>query len=208
MKSVKLYTASELKELFPSSYLYAYKKYQEDNNEIFWQDETMESLKGTFKYANVTLNDWEISDCSPSWVKFTIPTFWSDLEQEDLLVDDYTGKIAMKWLKETFDIKKAKRVSYINYEGKKASRWDLFKEDGKPWDGEFTGYCGDYDFINSLFEDIGKNNCTLYEAFDNLASVAGKLFEAEYEYQMSEEFFIEHTEMNDWYFSESGIRVE
>lgn len=207
MKKIKVYSAEELKELFPSGYKYCYQKYQYNNHEIFWQDEIMESLKGTFKYADVKLNDWEISDCSPSWVRFTIPTFWSELAEEDLLVDDYTGKIAMKWLKETFDIGKAKRVNYINHEGKKASRWELFKEDGKPWDCEFTGYCGDYDFIDSLFEDVSKNNCTLHEAFSNLAKVAADLFSEEYNYQMSEEFFIDHASANDWWFTQDGRMV-
>jgi len=207
MKQITIYDIEELKEKFPDGYKYAYKKYQENNYEIFWKDEIMDSLKGTFKYAGVKLDDWEISDCSPSWVEFTIPTYWSELAEEDLLVDEYSGKVAMKWLKETFDITEAKRVNYINHEGKKASRWDLFKENGKNWDCEFTGYCGDYDFIESLFEDIGKNNCTLHEAFRNLASVAGNLFSEAYNYQMSEEYFIEHALGNEYQYTEKGFMI-
>jgi len=202
MKKIDVYSLSELKEKFPNAFKYIHMKYQESSHEIFWQDEIMDSLKGTFKFANVKLRDWKISDCSPSWVKFDFPE-----GDEENPVEYFNNKSAITWLKFAFDIDKANRVAYINHEEKKKYRWDFFLKNGLPWDCPFTGYCADYDFVESLFEDIAKNKANLYEAFDNLAALAGKLFRDEYTYQMSEEFFIEHSESNDWWYTKNGTRI-
>lgn len=209
MDTIKVYSASELKKDFPNGFEKAHEKWIRNvgNDGIFWQDEIMDSLKSTFKNAGVNLQDWSISGSSSCFVKFTIPTYWSELAEEDLLVDDYTGKKALNWLKKEFGLKSVKRVNYIGHDKKKHFRYDVTKLDGKDWSCEFTGYCADHDFLESLLEDVSKNNCTLSEAFSNLADVAGKLFYDEYIEQISEDYFLDYADANDYQYTEDGIMV-
>ena len=171
MRSIKVYDVYELKEKFPKAFEKAHENFKDDvRNDPFlpWQEEIMDSMKATFKYANVTLYDWEIGAYSCSRVKFHIPTYWSDLAEEDCLVDEYEGKKAYKWLEEAFDLKSYKRVKYTNHLGKPAYRYDFKKPDDAEWSCEFTGYCADHDFLESLFECI-HDGMNLRDAFSNLA---------------------------------------
>jgi hypothetical protein len=209
MEQINIYSATELKKQFPEGFESAHKKWVDSvsNDGIFWQDEIMDSLKGIFKASGINLTNWEISDSSPSFVKFTIPTYWSELADYDMLVDTYTGKKALNWLKETLGLKSVKRVNYIGHDKKKHYRFDIVKSNGEDWDCDFTGYCADYDFLYSLLNDVTKENCTLSEAYHNLADVAGKLFEQEYIDQCSEEYFIAHADANDYQYTEEGKRI-
>jgi hypothetical protein len=211
MDTIKIYSASELKESFPKGFERAYKSWQEDHaSDIFWTDEIMDSLKATFKKCGVNLINWEISDSSPCFVKFTIPTYYSELADCDMLVDDYTGRRATNWIKTELGLKTTKRVKWSakDENGRKISgiRYDITKTDGKDWSCEFTGVCYDHDFIESLLEDI-HNGQTLSESFHGLADKAGKLFENEYRDQMTESYFIAHADANGFKYTESGIMI-
>jgi hypothetical protein len=208
-RKIDVYTIEELKEQFPDAYDKAYEEFKKDTSSdpyLLWQEEIMGSMKATFKHAGVTLHDWSIGAYSPSYVKFSIPTYWSELAEEDLLVDDYEGKLAYKWLKDAFDLKSYKRVAYKNHLGKTAYRHDFKKLDGKDWSCEFTGVCFDHDYLESLFECI-HDGMNLKDAFSNLADEARKLFENEYEYQQSEEYFLEEASNNDYEYTEKGDKI-
>jgi len=208
-RKIDVYTIEELKEQFPDAYDKAYEEFKKDTSSdpyLPWQEEIMGSMKATFKHAGVTLHDWSIGAYSPSYVKFSIPTYWSELAEEDLLVDDYEGKLAYKWLKDAFDLKSYKRVAYKNHLGKTAYRHDFKKLDGKDWSCEFTGVCFDHDYLESLFECI-HDGMNLKDAFSNLADEARKLFENEYEYQQSEEYFLEEASNNDYEYTEKGDKI-
>lgn len=58
--TVKTYNVRELKEQFPEAFERTLKKYQREQEEIFWQDETIESLKELYKRAGVELRDWSL----------------------------------------------------------------------------------------------------------------------------------------------------
>ena len=125
------------------------------------------------------------------------------------MVDDYEGKLAYKWLKDAFDLKSYRRVTFKNHLGKPAHRYDFTKlnsEKNWDWSCEFTGYCADHDFLESLFECI-HDGMNLKDAFSNLADEARKLFENEYEYQQSEEYFFEEASNNDYEYTEEGDRI-
>ena len=206
---IEVYTIEELKEKFPDAYEKAYINYQIEVTQdpfIPWQEEIMDSLKATFKHAGVSLNDWSIGAYCHSYVKFYIPTYWSELAEEDMLVDDYEGELAYNWLKEAFDLQSFERVEYKNHLGKTAYRFDFKKLDGKDWSCEFTGYCADHDFLESLFECV-HDGMNLKDAFSNLADEARKLFESEYEYQQSEECFFEEASANEYEYTEEGDRI-
>jgi hypothetical protein len=48
---------------------------------------------------------------------------------------------------------------------------------------------------------------SIKEAYSNLANVAGKLFAAEWEDQLSEEYFTNHADANDWEYDEDGNQL-
>lgn len=207
-RKIDVYNIQELKEKFPDAFDKAYEEFKEGvSNDPYlpWQEEIMDSLKATFKFAGVTLHDWSIGAYHYSHVKFSIPTYWSELAEEDLLVDDYEGELAYNWLKETFDIKDFKRVA-CQYEGKTHYRHDFTKLDGSNWSCEFTGVCFDHDYLESLFECI-HDGMNLKDAFSNLADEARKLFEAEYENQLSEEYFLEEADTNEYEYTEDGEKI-
>jgi len=208
MKTIKVYSASELKDKFPEAFEKVLEKWQYNCKEdIFWGDEIFASMKETFEAAGLTLTNWELGTYSPCFVRFTMPTYWSELAEVDMLVENYEGKRALKWLKEAFGLKSVKRVNYIGHDKKKHFRYDIVKTDGEDWSCEFTGYCADHDYIESLLEDVSKNGCTLEDAFSNLAKVYGKLIEQELENQQSEEYFLEHAGSNEFSYTEHGVRI-
>lgn len=209
-RKIDVYNIQELKEEFPDAYDKAYEEFKRDISDdpyLPWQEEIMDSLKSTFKHAGVTLQDWSIGTYSPSYVEFSIPTYWSELAEEDMLVDDYEAQLAVDWLKDAYGISKADRVKYTNHLGKDAYRWDFKKLDGTDWSCEFTGYCADHDFLDSLFECVACDGMNLKDAFSNLADEARKLFENEYEYQQSEEYFLEEASNNGYEYTEEGDKI-
>jgi hypothetical protein len=206
MNTIKVYDIHELKEQFPDAYEKVLKKWQYNTEEVFWTDEIIESLKETFKSAGLTLKDWSLGG-QGSYVKFTMPTYWSELANYDMLVEEYTGRRALNWLKDAFGLKSVKRVNYIGEDKRKHFRYEVTKLDGKDWSCEFTGYCADHDYLDSLLDDVCKGGCNLEDAFRNLADVCARLIEQEEEYQRSEEYFLEHAEINDFKYTEDGVMI-
>jgi len=211
-RKIDVYTIEELKEQFPDAYDKAYEEFKKDTSSdpyLPWQEEIMGSMKATFKHAGVTLHDWSIGTYSYSHVKFSIPTYWSELAEEDVLVDEYEGELAYKWLMDAYDLKSYRRVPYKDEKGKTKYRHDFtnLKSD-KEWDWscEFTGVCFDHDYLESLFECI-HDGMNLKDAFSNLADVARQLFEAEYENQLTEEYFLEEASHNNYEYTEEGDRI-
>lgn len=195
MKSITVYTPAELKESFPDAFEYAHKKWAESQDEIFWADEIMDSMKGLFKEAGIHLYDWSIGAYNPeNRVRFSLRMEYEDLQ----------GMAANAWIKANIlNDAKFKRVKYNKKHGGKGWRYDITKKNGEAWSCEFTGYCADHDFIESLLDDI-KHGCTLKDALHNLADTAGKLFEQELEYQVSEEEFLMQDHLE---FTEDGRMV-
>lgn len=208
-RKIDVYTIEELKENFPEAYEKAYEDFKRDiqqDRDIPWQEEIMDSMKATFKHAGVTLHNWSIGAYCYSEVKFSIPTYWSEVAENDMLVDEFEGKKAYNWLKDAFDLKSYKRVAYKNHLGKTAYRYDFVKLDGKDWSCEFTGYCADHDFLESLFMCI-HDGMNLKDAFSNLADVASRLLEDECEFQQSEEYFLDEARNNKYEYTETGDRI-
>jgi len=202
METVNVYTIKELKEEFPEEYNKAFGKFQQEQYEdIPWRNELLGSFTKTFEMAGVNLQNYSLG-LSQSSVRFTMPTYWSELAECDMLVEDYTGQRAKNWLKGAFEIHSVKLVHYKGDKGKSCKRYDFRNGDGTYWEG-FTGYCADYDFVESLFMEINDGE-TLEDAFRNLAYVYEKLLNAELEYNQSEENFLEMCEINDWKFLEDG----
>ena len=113
------------------AFLHVLEKWQNYScQDIFWSEEIVESLKATFKAAGLSLNSWSLGG-QGSYVKFTMPTYWSELADCDVLVEEYEGRRALNWLKDAFGLKSVKRVNYIGHDKKKHFRYDVVKLDGK-----------------------------------------------------------------------------
>ena len=206
METIKVYDINELKEQFPDAYEKVLNKWQYNQDEIPWQEEIIDSLKKCFEIAGLNLKNYSLGG-QGSYVKFTMPTYWSELADCDMLVEEYEGRRALNWLKEAFGLKSVKRVNYIGHDKRKHFRYDVTKLDGKDWSCEFTGYCADHDYLNSLLDDVSKGGCNLEDAFRNLADVCDKLIEGELKYQSSKEYFLEHVEANEYSYTEDGIQI-
>ena len=140
METVNVYTIKELKEEFPEEYNKAFGKFQQEQYEdIPWRNELLGSFTKTFEMAGVNLQNYSLG-LSQSSVRFTMPTYWSELAECDMLVEDYTGQRAKNWLKGAFEIHSVKLVHYKGDKGKSCKRYDFRNGDGTYWEG-FTGYC-------------------------------------------------------------------
>lgn len=191
MKTIRTYTAKELKKKYPDAFERAHKRHAEGIIEIPWQDETMDSLKAVFKAAHIDLKDWSIGAYSQSYVRFDMGD-----------AGNLTGQRAIAWLENNLygplrikpglkDI--ARRVRY----GYKV---------GTIPPCPFTGYCADDAMLYALNDAI-EHGHSLAEAFNDLASVAQKMLEDELQYIQSEESFLEDASANEWYYTADGTRV-
>jgi hypothetical protein len=192
MKKITVYTPEELKEANPRGFEIALEGFRAGNEEIPWTDEIMDSLKALFKASGIALRDWSIGAYSYSYVKF-------DMEEG---VQELSGSRALAWLENNLFSDLRERRRFIN-RVKKYEKWHDFTKFGEIPSCPLTSICFDEDFIESLVKDI-KAGDSLKEAYENLASVASKLFEAEYDYQNSEENFLEQNHLQ---FTEDGRSV-
>lgn len=189
MKTINIYTPSELKEENPDGFERAHEWYKNNYcGDIPWTGEIIDSLKAIFKASGLRLQNWEIDVNGYSFVQF-------DMEDN---VEELSGNRALAWLENNLlgDL----RIKWIPY-GRidkehyfKSARATLSKY-GQYYRPDmihpcpFTGVCFDEDFIEFLQKSI-KSGDTLKEAYENLASVASRLFEAEMNQAQSEEEFL------------------
>lgn len=196
MKQIKVYTVTELKKKFPEAFETAHKKFQNSQYgfQIPWSNEIMDSLKAVFEFSGINLKDWSISTDSRSYVKF-------DMEIDTKYL---SGNRALAWLENNLFYKLRENRPF-NERVKYYSRVPYnFTHYGKQKDCPLTGYCADDDFLDSLLKEV-KSGSTLEDAYHNLADEAAKMFENEYEYMMSEEYFIECS--SDDQFTKDGVRI-
>jgi hypothetical protein len=195
-KTIKIYSFNELSEEAKEN---ALREYRDNNTEIFWESETLESLKGLFENCNgVSLKDYSLGEYqSCIEISFT---------NEE--VEEFTGKRAMAWLENNLlsNIRIPFNSFAVNGTRKKLAQYGQYYRGGMIKPCPFTGYCVDDDFIDSLVKDI-KGGDDLKSAFENLASVYQKIIQNEVEYQNSEEFIADYFESNDVEFDEAGERI-
>lgn len=186
MKTIKVYSPSELKAKYPDGFKRAHRDYIQDQCDIPWQDEIMNSLKAIYEHSGINLRDWQISGDYPdsSWVRLSFPI--------DAARDLY-GQRALAWIENNLFSGLREHRTFMN-RVKKYDKWFDFTKYGQIPDCPFTGYCADDDFIESLLDAI-KNGHDLGSAYANLAKVAGRLFEQEIEYMQSEEHFLEQDDL-------------
>lgn len=188
-----LYTAHELKELFPEAFEKALKEYADSLSDIPWQDEAMDSLKAVFEKSGIKLTDWSIGSYNPSYVRF-------DMGE----AGELSGKRAFAWLENNL-LSKLR----MPWTGKRRTETRRYRSGYRPGEVEscpLTGYCFDDDLIKALVDEV-RSGSTLKEAYNNLADVTRKQFEAEWEYATSEEGFLGTSEANHYEYDRHGNQV-
>jgi len=182
MKTIKLevYSAKELKEKQPKAFEKAYERFKQDQytSGLAWGDEMLKSLKAVIELGGYRLKDYSLGDssCRGNFIK---------LEERDC--DDLSGKRAFAWLENNVLSK-------------------LRDKKGQLDAGKLTGYCLDYDLVESLQKGI-KEGSSVREAFMGLADTYVEQVDAEWEDQTSEERFMDDSEANEWEYFADGRQV-
>jgi hypothetical protein len=195
-KTINIYSFNELSNEAKD---HAIQQYRESNTEIFWADETIESLKGLFKNCScVSLKDWSLGE-SNSWIRVS---FTNDE------VEELSGKRAMAWVENHLlsNIRIPCNSFALNGTRKKLAQYGSYYHAGMIKPCPFTGYCADDDFLDDLIKEI-KSGTDLKTAFEGLATVYQKIINNEIEYQNSEEYITERFEANEYEFDEEGNRI-
>lgn len=187
--TITLYTAEELKSANPEAFEKALERYQNEQAEVFWADETIESMKEVFKASGIALREYNIDY---SWPSGSAVRF--DMEND---VFDLTGVRAQAWLEN--NLLSGLRIPFYGPKRWEVAKYGSYYRPGMIKPCPFTGYCADDDFLESLQKDIKDGEC-LGDAYKNLAVEAGKMLESELEYQNSEEHFLEQ----DYQFTYDG----
>lgn len=194
-----IYTAKELKANFPDAFERAHREYCDNQDEIPWSKEIIDSLKAVFKAANMKLTNYKIDGiCGYSSLSF------------DGLGDaeDLTYKRAFAWLENNLFSGLRIKYSPISAKGNrfKLAEYGQHYRAGMIKPCPLTGVCFDEDFLDALRDEI-KSGSTLKEAFKSLADVAGKLRKQENDYQQTEEYFLDHAESNGYEYDEDGNQI-
>lgn len=204
MKTIKVY---QFKELSKKAKEYAINQYRNKNHEIFWQDETIKSLKGLFEHCNsVRIKNYSLGEYN-SWLQVEF-----NREEEGQL----SGKRAVAWLENNLLTKlryKAgidnikKRVFVSNFvKSINHPQGAFIHQIGDLKECAFTGYCADDDFLDDLIKEV-KQGADLKTAFEGLAITYQKIIQGEIEYQNSDEYIAETLEANEYDFMEDGERI-
>ena len=180
MKTITIYTPRELKEHCPENYQKAYEKYRDSHDDYlpFHIEEVMESLKEVFKHSGIILKDWSIYAWSYSCIDFNL--------DED--IGNLSGARAFAWLEN--NLLSDLRIPWTGEKRKNLRKYGRYYRPGRIKPCPFTGVCYDEDFLESLYNNIKSGMC-IQDSYLDLANTARKLFEAEFEDVMSEEYFLE-----------------
>ena len=191
-KTINIYSYAELSEEAKEN---ALQNYRGKHNEIFWQEEILESLKGLFKNcSDISLKDYSLGEYN-SWIK---------VEFTNEEVENFTGKRAMAWIEN--NLLSNIRISYYGEKRKELRQYGSGYYANKIKPCPFTGVCYDEDFLDCLLKDI-KEGCDLETSFKELATAYKKIINNEWEYQNSEEYISEHFEANEYEFDIDGNQI-
>ena len=195
--NIKLYSASELRDQYPDGFENALEHWRDSQDEIFWMNETIDSLKALIKASGLYLRDWSLGTES---YRSYINIDW------ELDVAILSGQRAMAWLENNLlsDLRIKKNTKdYLKYNNGYIEKSLRPYSVGKIPPCPFTGYCADDTYLDSLIKDI-TNGCTLEEAYNNLAGVCSRMLENDLDNQNSEEYFLDHADVNQYQFTEDG----
>jgi hypothetical protein len=188
-----LYTLAELPEEIQEQIIERERERFYRSGDLPWQKEIIDSLLAVFEKARIKVTRCEIGCYSYSDIHFAM----------DENVKHLKGKRAIAWLENNLLAQLREPVRPIAFRHPKRDvplrkqRQSYYTVPGAIRDCPLTGYCPDETYLDSLKKDL-REGVTLRDAFANLADVARKLLEDEYEYQSSDEYLRENLEENEY----------
>jgi hypothetical protein len=196
MKQITVYS---IKELEGEAKKRAISDYKSILDECFWDsgNDIVDSYKSCLKAFNITLKNYSIG-------AYDRGTF-ARLDIDDN-IKELRGARALSWLENNgLNDLRITRKQYLERRGDFFSFGKLYRVGCiKPC--PFTGICYDDDFLDSLINDV-KSGSALEDAFNGLLSTCTKLLESESDYRSSEEYIMEELEVNEYLFTDRGIRL-
>lgn len=203
----KIYTFSELRKSAKEHAIEMERQSRQNDAEVPWMDEIMDSLKALFKAAGVEMKDWSIGPHDRG------TRLVARFNREE--VEDLSGPRAMAWLEnnlmgglrvsEGFNGSVWKKPNQFNDNNRKTLKEALKYRYriGQIPSCPLTGvYCDD-DLLDALRKDV-KDGMTLKDAFQGLADEAAKLMEGELDSYYSDESIIEDLKGRGHSFIASG----
>ena len=192
---VDLYSAGELKALFPEAFEFAHIKYVDeivDSSDLY--SEVIESLKELIKYCDYNILSYSMSvEGYGDYLR---------IEHKDHKWEEPTTlRKSMAWLENR--VLSYLRIPYTGKERKNLRKYGKFYYAGKIKPCPLTGVCYDDDLIDELIKTIRAGNCPRI-AIQRVFDKACKLLQEEYKYRCSAEAFIECSECNGWEYYKSG----
>jgi hypothetical protein len=169
-----------------------------NTNEFTWSDEWFSSLNKGIEAFGSSLKrgysiDWSSANCS--YAKAEEIEYWEDISGERLRTWIYNNLYSYLFVGKTYR-KAKKRVSRV-----------LFVENDCP----FTGYCGDESFLKPARELLKQRKISkTYTLQDLLEDCIDSLIRAaqnDYEWELSEEYFADMCDANNYEFTEDGERI-
>ena len=188
--NIDLYLYSELSEKAKENALNWWQETYFEYVECFNAQEICDSMIKCIEAAGLKILDWEVGRCRGSYV--VIDKFDGG---------NLVGKRAWAWIEN--NLFSQFRIPYIGDRRKAVSKYGKYYRAGMITPCPFTGYCFDEELIDALKERILKGD-TIRGAFEYLAYVASKAIEREWEEQLSEPYFADHADANNFEFTIDG----
>lgn len=199
-KTITLYSFSELSEEAQQAAIDNWRSHGFDD---VWGGEWRGSLNAFANALYITVKDWEVSPYGNSFVNFRYENSdWHYLNTDP--AEEMTGLRLRTWLINNWLPKFAKGKYYsLKYPRTKYRHSRIqFEYDNCP----LTGYCGDQSLIDPILKFIAKpdKRTSLADIIGDCLHDWAKAWEADMEFQLSDEYIRETIECNDYEFNADG----
>ncbi len=193
--TIECFEYEELSDEAKAIALEEYQKQCDNDGDIPWMDEIMDSMKKLIEMMDFKLNKWSIGPYAYSYM---------NVEGKNDSWEDLSGRRAFAFVENHL-------FQYLRIPWKGKKRWEVAKykgySAGRVPSCPLTGVCYDDDFIDHLMNQL-RDGSTIKEALESLATEASKLMELECENKRSKEYFIDHCVIDNTYFTEDGIEID
>lgn len=160
--------------------------------EYAWSEEWRDTLERFQEEFPIRVTEWEVSTWRPSYVSADI------CPGEDFDAEDMKGARAWKWL------------MAHGYDKIRSGQGTLVPVIGEEYGAcSLTGYCGDADILEPLALFLRRPGpaMSLHDVFTDCLHAWVKAWQADMEYQETDEYAAEAIEINEYEFTEEGDRA-
>lgn len=205
--TIQLFTATELQVTHPTAFVKAHQHFNRQEDTIPNEHTIYESLNALIiQTRGVEITSSHLSPFARSFlnVEFTNP------DAENLrsarafawLENHLLNDLRIQWSAQQRLTKAKLNKPYRSvFPTESKARLAYFPGAVPPF--PLTGVCFDQNYLQALTASLRQGKC-LKDAFEDLAQVYQTLVDAEYQYSLTEEFFIETADTHGWEFEASG----